>query len=96
MKFEAKDVLHVAKLSRLKVAEQDIEKFTQQFNDILNYAEIINKLDTARTEATAQAINLQNVLREDVVKESFSNEKALQNAPEQQDGCYVVPKVIDN
>ena len=76
--------------------KQDIEKFTKQFNDILTYAEIINKLDTNNIEATAQATRLQNVLREDVVYESFSNEKALQNAPEQQDGCYVVPKLIDN
>ncbi len=96
MKITAQDVLHVAKLSRLKVAEQDIEKFTAQFNDILNYADVINQLDTTNIKATAQAIKLQNVLREDVVQGSFSNEKALQNAPQQQDGCYVVPKVIDN
>lgn len=96
MKFKEQDVLHIAELSRLKVTEQDIEKFTKQFNDILTYAEIINKLDTNNIEATAQATRLQNVLREDVVYESFSNEKALQNAPEQQDGCYVVPKLIDN
>lgn len=96
MKITAQDVLHVAKLSRLKVAEQDIEKFTAQFNEILSYADIINKLDTSQVAATTQAIAMNNVLRDDVVKPSFSNEKALQNAPEQENGCYVVPKVIDN
>lgn len=96
MKITAQDVLHVAKLSRLKIADQDIEKFTNQFNDIFNYAEIINQLDTNDVAPTAHAIEQHNVLRADVVKPSFTNEQALANAPEQEEGCYLVPKVIDN
>mgnify|MGYP003586598049 FL=1 len=96
MKISAQDVLHVAKLSRLKVAEQDIEKFTTQFNDILSYAEVINQLDTSEVQPTAHAIELHNILREDIVKESFTNEQALANAPERENGCYLVPKVVDN
>lgn len=96
MKISAQDVLHVAKLSRLQVAEQDIEKFTTQFNDILNYAEVINQLDTSEVQPTAHAIELHNVLRADIVTESFSNEQALANAPARENGCYLVPKVVDN
>lgn len=96
MKLSAKDVAHVAKLSRLSISEQDIDTFTAQFNDILNYAEIINNLDTTQVKATAQVLPLKNVLRSDVVFPSLPNEQALANAPEKIDGCYVVPKVIDN
>ncbi|WP_019880197.1 Asp-tRNA(Asn)/Glu-tRNA(Gln) amidotransferase subunit GatC [Succinispira mobilis] len=96
MKLSAKDVAHVAKLSRLSIDEQEIDTFTAQFNDILNYAEILNNLDTTQVQATAQVLPLKNVLRPDVVFASLPNEMALANAPEKLDGCYVVPKVIDN
>lgn len=96
MKISVQDVMHVAKLSRLQVAEQDVEKFTTQFNDILSYAEVINQLDTSEIKPTAHAIELHNILREDIVKESFTNQQALANAPATENGCYLVPKVVDN
>lgn len=96
MKLSAKDVAHVAKLSRLTIDEQEIDTFTAQFNDILNYAEILNNLDTTKVQATTQVLPLKNVLRPDTVLVSLTNEQALLNAPEKLDGCYVVPKVMNN
>lgn len=96
MKISAQDVAHVAKLSRLSISDQEMEKFTTQFNNILSYADMINALDTSGVQATAHVLPLKNVLREDVIMKSLSNEQALANAPEKQDGCYIVPKVMDN
>ena len=96
MKISAQDVAHVAKLSRLSISDREMEKFTTQFNNILSYADMINALDTSGVQATAHVLPLKNVLREDVIMKSLSNEQALANAPKPQDGCYVVPKVMDN
>ena len=81
MKVSAEDVKHIAQLSRLTVPESEMELFTEQFNQILNYADILEKLDTTGIEPTPYVLPVSNVLREDEVKEGLSHEDALLNAP---------------
>lgn len=95
MKFTDKDILRIAELSRLTVAQADMQKFTEQFNNILGYMDQIGQLDTENVTPTAHVLPIQNVLREDILKPSISNELALQNAPQKENGCYVVPKVME-
>ena len=95
MKITAKDVKHIANLSRLTVPDSEMEKFTEQFNQILNYADILNELDTKGIEPTAHVLPLSNVLREDVAVEGVSQEVALMNAPAVHDGGFKVPRVIE-
>jgi len=95
MKITRKDVENVALLSRLEFGDAEIEKFTQQLNAILNYVEVLNKLDTSDVKPTAHVLPLQNVLRKDVVHESLPREKALACAPEVEDGYFKVPKIIE-
>lgn len=95
MKFTDKDILRIAELSRLTVANADMQKFTEQFNNILGYMDQIGQLDTQDVAPTAHVLPIQNVLREDILKPSISNELALQNAPQKENGCYVVPKVME-
>lgn len=95
MKFTDKDILRIAELSRLTVANADMQKFTEQFNNILGYVDQIGQLDTQEIVPTAHVLPIQNVLREDILKPSISNELALQNAPHKENGCYVVPKVME-
>lgn len=95
MKITHKDVENVALLSRLEIAETDMDKFTQQLNAILEYVEVLNKVDTTNVEPTAHVLQLRNVMREDVVHESLTREQALANAPEQEDGYFKVPKIIE-
>lgn len=95
MKITRKDVEHVALLSRLELAEGEVDKFTGQFNAILGYIEVLNKLDTAGVEPTAHVLPLRNVMRPDEARPSLPRELALANAPEEEDGYFKVPKILE-
>ena len=95
MKVSADDVKYIAQLSRLTVPETEMEKFTEQFNQILNYADILQKIDNAGIEPTAHVLPVSNVLREDVAKEGVTHEEALSNAPAVHNGGFKVPRVIE-
>lgn len=95
MKITREDVENVALLSRLEVEEDKVATITEQLNAILEYAEILNQVNTEGIKPTAHVLPLKNVLREDEVKPSLSRELALSNAPEQEDGYFKVPKIIE-
>ena len=94
MSITKEEVKHVAHLARLEFSEEELEQFTDQLAQILAYVAKLNELDTSQVEPTYHALRLTNVFREDEVKESIPTEEALQNAPEREDGFFVVPKVI--
>lgn len=95
MKISKEEVQHVARLARLDLDEAAIEKFSGQIGDILDYVDALNRVDTDGVAPTSHAISLTNAFREDEVKAHLSREKALANAPEQEDGTFVVPKIIE-
>ncbi len=94
MSISREEVLHVAHLARLEFSEEEVELFTTQLADILNYVAKLNELDTSKIEPTYHALQLSNVFREDEVKPSYTVEEVLSNAPEKENGFFVVPKVI--
>lgn len=94
MKINVNDVEHVAKLARLYLSEKDKENYSHTLNDILEYMDVLNKVDTSEVEPTAHVLPLKNVFREDVVKECLDKKLALFNAPEEEDGCFKVPRII--
>ena len=95
MAVTMKDVEHIAKLAKLSFTEDEKTDFTEQFNEILSFMEKLNELDTSNVEPLSHVIEVQNVLREDMVKESLPTENALKNAPSHTDQFFKVPKVID-
>ncbi|HUU50565.1 MAG TPA: Asp-tRNA(Asn)/Glu-tRNA(Gln) amidotransferase subunit GatC [Nitrospinota bacterium] len=95
MKITKKEVEHVAHLARLELKEKDKEKFTEQLSDILTYVEKLNELDTKNTEPTSHVISIENVFKEDVIKDSISLDEALNNSPEKEHKHFKVPKIID-
>ena len=90
MKVTVKDVEHIAGLSRLTIPESEMEKFTEQFNQILNYADILEGI-----EPTPYVLPISNAFREDVVKPGVSHEDALKNAPAVYNDGFKVPRVIE-
>lgn len=90
-----KDVEHVAKLSRLKLREEEKKKLTQQLNSILEYMEKLNKLDTSKIEPASHVIPLENVKRKDIKKPSCPVEEVLKNAPDEEKGYFKVPPIIE-
>lgn len=95
MQITRKDVEQVALLSRLEIAETDVQKFTGQLNAILEYVNVLSSVNTEGVEPTAHVLPLKNVMRADVARPSLNRELALSNAPEQEDGYFKVPKIIE-
>ncbi|MFK7694402.1 Asp-tRNA(Asn)/Glu-tRNA(Gln) amidotransferase subunit GatC [Paenibacillus sp. HJGM_3] len=95
MSITVEVVEHVAKLARLDLSEKEKETFTGQLNAILKYAEKLNELDTSNVEPTSHPMPLVNVMREDVTRPSLPMEKVLRNAPDEEDGQFKVPAVLE-
>jgi aspartyl-tRNA(Asn)/glutamyl-tRNA(Gln) amidotransferase subunit C len=89
------DIKKVARLSRLDLSEEEKVTFGNQLEQILSYMEQLNRLDTSGVEPTSHAIPIQNVFREDGVKSSFQQEEVLAIAPDEEDGHYKVPRIIE-
>lgn len=88
-------VRHVAKLSRLKLNDADVKRYSGQLMSILDYVKQLSEVNVDGIEPMAHPLPLQNVLREDVVDPSLPVEKALANAPGREGPFFTVPKVLD-
>ncbi|MDQ0196700.1 Asp-tRNA(Asn)/Glu-tRNA(Gln) amidotransferase subunit GatC [Paenibacillus wynnii] len=95
MSITVKDVQHVAKLARLQLSPEEEATFTEQMNAILQYAEKLNELDTDNVKPTTHVLQVSNVMRDDVIRESLSQDEALLNAPDHEDGHFKVPAVLE-
>jgi len=94
MKITREEVLHVAKLARLNMDEASVDKFSGQIGTILEYVDKLREVDTKGVNPTSHAIFLTNAFREDQMKEHLNRKDALANAPDQEDGAFLVPKVV--
>jgi aspartyl-tRNA(Asn)/glutamyl-tRNA(Gln) amidotransferase subunit C len=88
------DVAHVAHLARLGLTDDELGRLEGQLNHILDQYTKLAELDTDAIPPTAQTIELENILREDVVRASFSVDEALANAPARDGDFIVVPAII--
>lgn len=95
MALSRADVEYVAHLSRLELDEQTIERMSHQLGRILEYIAKLNELNTEHVEPMSHPFALRNVMREDEPRPSLPREDVLRNAPEQQDGFFKAPKVIE-
>jgi aspartyl-tRNA(Asn)/glutamyl-tRNA(Gln) amidotransferase subunit C len=88
------DVAHVAYLARLGLTDNELSRLEGQLNHIVDQYAILSQLDTAAIPPTAQTIELENILRDDLVEPSFTPDEALANAPERDGDFIVVPAII--
>lgn len=86
---------HIAHLARLSLTDAERETFGRQLDDILSYVEQLGSLDTSGVEPTSHVVEIGNVLREDLVRPSLTQDEALGNAPDRSDKFYRVPKIIE-
>ena len=89
-----KDIEYVARLAKLKLSDEEKTRLVSQMGDIVEFANNINKLNTDGVEPTNHILKIQNVFREDEIKESYSRDEILKNAPKKEAGCLVVPSVV--
>jgi aspartyl-tRNA(Asn)/glutamyl-tRNA(Gln) amidotransferase subunit C len=88
-------VKHVAHLARLAITEEEAEMFTKQLDAIITFAEQLNELDTENVPPTSHVLNMRNVMREDVPTQGLPLEDVLKNAPDQRDGQFRVPAILE-
>ena len=95
MKLSREEVLHIARLARLGVSEEDVDKFSQQLSNLLENFEVLQEVDTSNVPPTAQSIDLQNVVRDDEVAPSLPPGDVLANAPRREENLFRVRAVLE-
>ena len=88
-------IKYLEKLARIPLSEDEEMKVGNELQDILTYIDMLNELDTDGVEAMSHCFPVTNVMREDEVAPSMSPDEIVANAPERQDGYFVVPKTVD-
>ncbi|HZN90217.1 MAG TPA: Asp-tRNA(Asn)/Glu-tRNA(Gln) amidotransferase subunit GatC [Thermoleophilaceae bacterium] len=84
-------VLHVARLARIELSEEEIARMPPELSKILEHVETMNEIDLEGVEPTSHVVDLVNVLRDDVPRPSMPRERALEQAPDSADGGFRVP-----
>ena len=95
MKITKDDVTHIANLSRLQLTTTEEEMFQKQLSKILVYVDALNEVKTDQIEPTSHVLNIENVMREDELRDSLSIDDALHNAPDRSGTFYKVPQIIE-
>jgi len=95
MKINAQDVRHVAALARLQFDDNEITLFTRQLNDILGYFEKLQEVDTTGVAPSTHAVSVRNAFRDDIPQTSLTQETSLENAPDSEQSCFRVPRILE-
>ncbi|PMQ02542.1 MAG: Asp-tRNA(Asn)/Glu-tRNA(Gln) amidotransferase GatCAB subunit C [Dictyoglomus sp. NZ13-RE01] len=96
MKSFLEQLRKTAHLARLALTPEEEEIYSKQLEEILNYFQKLQELDTSQVEPMAHVLPLNNIWRDDEVKESMDRELILLNAPEVENECFKVPKIVKN
>lgn len=94
MSISRADVEKVALLARLELTPVEIDLFTTQMGDILDYMALLAEVDTKNVEPMAHALDVSDVFRDDAARPSLDRTAALDNAPRADGQCYLVPAVL--
>jgi aspartyl-tRNA(Asn)/glutamyl-tRNA(Gln) amidotransferase subunit C len=89
--IDREQVLHVARLARLKLSDEEVERMSGELSAILEHVDNINELDLEGVEPTTHVVPLENILREDEPRPSLSRERALEPAPDADETGFRVP-----
>ena len=95
MPIQRKDVEHIAKLARLKLADREIDHLASQLGDIIDYIGQLKEVDTSNAKPTSHVVSTRNVFRKDTVRPSLKDDDVLKNAPSKGEGLFKVPRIIE-
>ena len=95
MKLSPEQVEHIAELARLALTDEELALYQEQLSHILDYFERLQELNTDAIEPMASVLPLRSVMRDDVSRPPFPRDDILANAPATEDGCFLVPAVLD-
>jgi aspartyl-tRNA(Asn)/glutamyl-tRNA(Gln) amidotransferase subunit C len=95
MKLSREEVLHIARLARVALTDEEITRMTEQLSKLLEHFEVLQKVDTSGVPPTAQSIDLQSVMRADEVVPSLPPDNILANAPRREEDYFRVRPVLE-
>ena len=95
MSISKEDVKHIAKLSRLEFSDNQLEKFTTDLSNIVDFANTLSEVNIEGVEPTAYILDIKNVFRKDENVKSYDRQEILKNAPDAEAGCVSVPKTVE-
>jgi aspartyl-tRNA(Asn)/glutamyl-tRNA(Gln) amidotransferase subunit C len=95
MKVSREEVLHIARLARVSLAEDEITRLSEQLSNLLDNFEVLQQVNTEGVPPTAQSVTLQSVMREDEIAPSLPPDEILANAPRREGDCFRVRAVLE-
>ncbi len=95
MKLNREEVLHIARLARVALTEEEITRLSGQLSSLLEHFEVLQKVDTEGVPPTAQSVELRSVMRDDVISPSLPVEDVLANAPRREGEYFRVRAVLE-
>jgi aspartyl-tRNA(Asn)/glutamyl-tRNA(Gln) amidotransferase subunit C len=95
MKLTREEVLHIARLARVALKEEEITRMSEQLSKLLDHFEVLQKVDTTDVPPTAQSVNLESVMRGDQIKPSIPTDDVMANAPRREDDYFKVRPVLE-
>jgi aspartyl-tRNA(Asn)/glutamyl-tRNA(Gln) amidotransferase subunit C len=95
VKIIRQDAAHVAELARLRFTEAELDAMTAQLNSILESFDKLQTVDTTGIAPSTHAVEMSNAFRDDAVLPSLAPEAVLANAPDSEEGCFKVPRIIE-
>ena len=95
MKLSREEVEHIAELAKVGLTEEEKTLFQEQLSAILEYAEMLQQVDTAAIPPTATVLPLRNIMRTDEARPSLPRQDVLANAPQSEDGCFRVKAILE-
>ena len=95
MKLSREEVLHIARLARLGLSEEEVNRLKGQLSNILENFELLKQVDTSNVPPTAQSITLKNVIKDDEVAQSLPKDEILANAPIKEEDFFRVRAVLE-
>jgi aspartyl-tRNA(Asn)/glutamyl-tRNA(Gln) amidotransferase subunit C len=95
MKLTREEVLHIARLARLGLAEEEIDRLGGQLSHLLEHFQVLQQVDTEGVPPTAQSVELKSVMRDDIIAPSLPPEDVLANAPYREEDFFRVKPVLE-
>lgn len=95
MSLSREQVEHVALLARVGITDEDVDRFSHQLSDVLDYFERLREVDTENVPPTSHTLPLHNIMREDEPQPPLGADEVLANAPQQEDGRIRVRAILE-
>jgi aspartyl-tRNA(Asn)/glutamyl-tRNA(Gln) amidotransferase subunit C len=95
VKLSREEVLHIARLARMAISEEEITRLREQLSNLLEHFEVLQQVDTEDVPPTAQSVDLHSVMRDDGVLPSLPPQDVLANAPRREDDFFRVRAVLE-